>query len=115
MASKIDTSAEAVERLAAHITGGPHEAWEIVCTSTLRALAAERDAAQSALRAREAEVGRLREAVDKTREAFDEVWPFYEGEHYYDHPCSVRVRALIEAADALASPIPQPAAQEDTL
>lgn len=76
---------------------------------------ARADKAEQEAEALRAEVGRLREAVDKTREAFDEVWPFYEGEHYYDHPCSVRVRALIEAADALASPIPQPAAQEDTL
>ena len=69
---------------------------ELSCDIRIRA---EQEA--EALRA---EVGRLREAVDKTREAFDEVWPFYEGEHYYDHPCSVRVRALIEAADALAMP-----------
>lgn len=55
MASEIDTSAEAVEQLAAHITGGQHEAWEIVCASTLRALAAERDAATAALAKAEGE------------------------------------------------------------
>lgn len=51
-------------------------------------------------------------ALEKTREAFEEVWPFYEGEHYYDHPCSVRVRALIEQADVLTALAAKPEAAD---
>jgi hypothetical protein len=51
-----DTTRDAVERLAEHITRGPHEAWEVVCATTLRALLAERDAAR-------ADAARLRDAL----------------------------------------------------
>jgi len=29
------------------------------------------------------------------REALELIWPFFEGEHYYDHPDSVKVRAAL--------------------
>lgn len=88
MASEVDTSAEAVERRAAWADGNA-DIFAVVAlgrdglredqshtdklmerhkqhkeqAATLRALAAQRDAALTALRAREDEVGRLREAL----------------------------------------------------
>ncbi|MCR4300657.1 MAG: hypothetical protein NUV51_03530 [Sulfuricaulis sp.] len=41
-----------------------------------------------------AEISRLEQRNAALAEAVSIVWPFFEGEHFYDHPDSVKVRAL---------------------
>ena len=86
------------------VQGETIEGWVMAdvnaCTKAVSTGISDLRESLTALRAR---AEKAEAALEKTREAFEEVWPFYEGEHYYDHPCSVRVRALIEQADALTA------------
>ena len=34
-------------------------------------------------------------AAARYREALELIWPFFEGEHFYDHPDSVKVRKIL--------------------
>ena len=50
--------------------------------------------ADTCLRIRDALLTAARDAA-RYREALELIWPFFEGEHYYDHPDSVKVRAAL--------------------
>jgi hypothetical protein len=105
MAGAIDTSTEAVKQLAEHITRGPHEAWEIVCANTLRALVKERDVAVAdeiahshAVNRAEADRDRLAAEVAKMREALAgvlDVAKNYGGWQAQDDPRCVAARAAL--------------------